>query len=206
MSRTLPREVHAPHPFLTRSRSTRANSTRRAQPVPSRGRSIPGAARAVNGRLITLEGPIHRWLVLHSITLLRICLGAVFLGFGLLKYVPGASPAENLALTTTHMLTLGFVGDVVPYAVGLIGIATLEAVIGLSLITGTFLRVTVYLLIVQLIGIMSPLVLLPGRLFAGPFHAPTLEGQYVLKDVILVAAAMVVATGFRGARIRYPED
>lgn len=41
-------------------------------------------------------------------------------------------------------------------------------------------------------------------LFAGPSHAPTLKGQYVLKDVVLVAAAMVVATGFRGAKICYP--
>ncbi len=44
--------------------------------------------------------------------------------------------------------------------------------------------------------------LLPGRLFAGPYHAPTLEGQYVLKDIILVAAGLVIAAGtFRGGRL-----
>ena len=85
-------------------------------------------------------------------------------------------------------------------------VATLECVIGLSLLTRVLLRVTMYLLAVELIGILSPVILLTSRLFAGPHHAPTLEGQYVLKDVILVAAAMVVATTFRGARIRYPRS
>jgi uncharacterized membrane protein YkgB len=36
--------------------------------------------------------------------------------------------------------------------------------------------------------------LLPHRLFSGPDHAPTLEGQYVLKDLILFTASLVVAT------------
>lgn len=161
-------------------------------------------AGSVNQRLIALEGPIHRWLVLRSILILRISLGAVFLAFGLLKFIPGVSPAENLALTTLHLLTFGIVGDVVPYSLGLIAIAILECLIGLSLVTGLGVRAALYLLVGQLIGILSPIVLLPGRLFAGPYHAPTLEGQYVLKDVVLVAAAMVVATGFRGAKISYP--
>lgn len=157
----------------------------------------------VNAGLVGLEGRIHRWLVGNSVAVLRICLGLVFLGFGLLKYFPGVSPAENLTVTTTHLLTFGFVGGVIPKTVGLAMVASLECAIGLSLITTLWLRLTMYLLTVELIGILSPLVLLPHRLFAGPHHAPTLEGQYVLKDIILVAAAMVVATGFRGARIRY---
>jgi hypothetical protein len=48
---------------------------------------------------------------------------------------------------------------------------------------------------------LSPAVLLAGRLFAGPHHMPTLEGQYVLKDVILVAVAMVIATTVRGGAL-----
>jgi uncharacterized membrane protein YkgB len=46
---------------------------------------------------------------------------------------------------------------------------------------------------VTLVGVLSPIVLLPAQLFAGPFGAPTLEGQYVLKDVVLAAAAVVLA-------------
>lgn len=63
------------------------------------------------------------------------------------------------------------------------------------------MRAAVWLLTAQLIGVLSPLVVLAPRLFKGPHHAPTLEGQYVLKDLILVAAGMVVASTVRGGRL-----
>ena len=64
------------------------------------------------------------------------------------------------------------------------------------------MRVAIWLLAIEFVGILSPVFLLTGRLFAGPHHAPTLEGQYVLKDVILVAAALVIAAAsFRGGRL-----
>lgn len=152
--------------------------------------------------LVAVEGVVHGWLVRHSIPLLRVSMGLVFFGFGILKYFPGVSPAQDLAIRTTRLLTFGLI----PATPALMFIATLECVIGLSLISGKGLRVVIYLLVVELVGILSPLALLPGRLFSGPFHAPTLEGQYVLKDVILVTAAMVVATQFRGARIAPAEQ
>ena len=62
---------------------------------------------------------------------------------------------------------------------------------------------TIYQLAAELVGILSPLILLPERLFPAPFHTPTLEGQYALKDIVLVGAAMVVASTFRGARITH---
>ncbi|MGI8730009.1 MAG: hypothetical protein ACR2LK_08495, partial [Solirubrobacteraceae bacterium] len=50
----------------------------------------------------------------------------------------------------------------------------------------------------QMIGVLAPLALFTGRLFAGPYNAPTLEGQYVIKDIILVAAGFVVASTLPG--------
>jgi len=155
-----------------------------------------------NDLLIRFEGAVHGWLVQHSITVLRISLGVVFLGFGVLKLFPGVSPAEGLVEATIEVMT----GGLVPARLGLVVTALLECAIGISLIAGRWVRLTVYLLAVELLGILSPLVLLPGRMFGGPFHAPTLEGQYVLKDLILVSAAMVIATAFRGAHIVTPED
>ncbi len=150
------------------------------------------------GRLQHVENLIHHWLVTHSVAVLRVAVGAVFLGFGVLKYFPGVSPAENLTEATTHLLTFGLVPD----GVSLVAIATLECFIGACLISGRFMRVAIWLLAIEFVGILSPLVLLPGRLFAGPHHAPTLEGQYVLKDVILVGAGMVIAAAtFRGGRL-----
>lgn len=153
---------------------------------------------ALYQRFLSLENRIHHQLVLHSIAALRIAVGATFLAFGILKYFPGVSPAQNLAEATSHILFLGLV----PGSVAIVMIATLECFIGICLLTGRWMRLAIWLLTIELIGILSPVILLPGRLFAGPHHAPTLEGQYVLKDIILVAAGLVIAAGaFRGGRL-----
>jgi len=57
-----------------------------------------------------------------------------------------------------------------------------------------FLRVGVWLLAVQMTGGMSPLFLYPSELFPGPLHASSLEAQYIIKDLILIAAGMVIAS------------
>jgi uncharacterized membrane protein YphA (DoxX/SURF4 family) len=155
------------------------------------------AASRLAERLDRLDAIAHRWLVAYSITLLRLSLGAVFLGFGAMKFFPGVSPAENLVEATTKILTFGLV----PGPAALVGVAVLECVIGICLISGRALRGAIYLLAAQLIGILSPVVLLAPRLFSGPHHAPTLEGQYVLKDIILVAATLVLAATLRGAAL-----
>ena len=137
-----------------------------------------------------LNAALHRWLARHNITLLRVSMGAVIFGFGVLKYFPGVSPAESLILATTHLLTFGLIPDYV----AMILLATAECTIGLSLMLGRGLRVTRYLLVLWTLGILSPAVLLAGRLFMGPYHAPTLEGQYVLKDIVLLTASLVIAS------------
>jgi uncharacterized membrane protein YphA (DoxX/SURF4 family) len=149
------------------------------------------------GRLDRLDSAVHNWLIAHSILMLRLSLGAVFLGFGALKLFPGISPAQNLVESTTMILTFGTVSG--PVALAAIG--TIECVIGLCLLTGKGMRVAIYLLAIQLLGILSPVVVLAPRLFSGPHHAPTLEGQYVLKDVILAAAGLVLAATLRGGRL-----
>lgn len=149
-------------------------------------------------RLLHVENVIHHQLVRHSITALRVAVGAIFLGFGVLKYFPGVSPAQDLTEAATDKLFLGLV----PGHVAIVLVATMECFIGLCLLANRGMRAAVWVLAGELVGILSPLVLLPGRLFAGPHHAPTLEGQYVLKDLILVTAAMVIAAAtFRGGRL-----
>jgi len=149
-------------------------------------------------RLVTIEEKLHGLLVRHAIKALRITVGAIFLGFGVLKFFPDVSPAQGLAIKTIDLLTFGLI----PWEVGIVAIAALECFIGICLLANRWMRVAVWLLVVQFIGILAPLVLLTGRLFSGPHHAPTLEGQYVLKDIILVAAGMAIAAGtFRGGRL-----
>jgi uncharacterized membrane protein YkgB len=152
----------------------------------------------ITDRFVAVENALHGMLVRGSITALRVAVGAVFLGFGFLKFFPGVSPAQGLAIRTIDLLTFGLV----PWQVGIVAIAVLECFIGICLLANRWMRLAVWLLAVELVGILAPIVLLTGRLFSGPHHAPTLEGQYVLKDVILVAAGMVIAAGtFRGGHL-----
>ena len=132
------------------------------------------------------------WLTRYSISILRISLGLIILGFGVLKYFPGVSPAESLVKATVHIMTFGLVPAM--GRIAMVTTATLECFIGISLIIRRGLRATIYLLFLWVLGILSPIVLLPHRLFTGPHHAPTLEGQYVVKDLILFAASLVIAT------------
>lgn len=152
----------------------------------------------VGDRFVVIEEKLHGVLVRHAINALRVTVGAVFLGFGVLKFFPGVSPAEGLSIKTIDLLTFGLL----PWHIGIDAIATLECFIGVCLVANRWMRLAVWLLAIEFIGILAPLVLLTGRLFSGPHHAPTLEGQYVLKDIILVAAGMAIAAGtFRGGRL-----
>jgi len=166
-----------------------------AAALPARAR-LPAQAD-IGARLRAFEATAQRWLIAYSIAILRISVGAVFLGFGVLKFFPNVSPAQNLVEATTSILTFGLV----PGAVALVAVATLETVIGLCFLLGRGMRAAAYLLVIQLVGILSPIVLLPGRLFSGAGIAPTLEGQYVLKDFIIVGAALVLAATVGGARL-----
>ena len=109
----------------------------------------------------------------HSVTALRVALGLVFLGFGVLKFFPGVSPAAELAQRTIGELTLHHVGP----GPALLLTAIMETVIGLTLVTGKFLKSGLVLLAMALVGIMSPLVLFFDELF--PAGGPTLTAQYV---------------------------
>jgi hypothetical protein len=93
-----------------------------------------------------------------------------------------------------------------PATASMVFVAALECAIGLCFITGKFLRIAVWLLLFEMIGILSPLVLLPRELFTGPFHAPNLLGQYVLKDVILAAAGTVIAATLRQTPLRTEQE
>ncbi|HET6667982.1 MAG TPA: DoxX family protein, partial [Intrasporangium sp.] len=62
--------------------------------------------------LATVVGQLHGVLERYSISLLRISLGLVFLGFGIVKFFPGLSPAEDIAAATIERLTFGYIaGD-----------------------------------------------------------------------------------------------
>ena len=126
----------------------------------------------------------------YGILILRISLGIVFFWFGFLKFFPGLSPAEGLATRTIEVLTLG----IIPPSVSIYILATWESLIGLGLILGVSLRFTLLLLFLQMIGTITPVFIFPSEVFVFAPYAPTLEGQYIIKNLVLISAALVVAT------------
>jgi len=152
------------------------------------------SSTGVTARVEQAQRAAVQWLSKYCIDALRVSLGLVFLGFGVLKFFPGMSPAEDLAIRTVETLTFG----IVPGSAALVLTAAMECFVGLTLVSGKLLRTGLAVLGVSLIGIMAPLVLFTADLFPG---APTLEAQYVLKDVVLVTAGMVVAAKALGARL-----
>jgi len=141
-------------------------------------------------RLETNESPIVRvagWISVHSVDILRICLGAIIVGFGALKFFPGVSPAQPLV---THAVsTLSF--HLITGQTAMAATAGVECIVGLILVSGRFLRLGLVLLGACVLGWMSPLVLFPTDLFTS--NGPTLAAQYILKDIVLGAAGLVVA-------------
>jgi len=127
----------------------------------------------------------------------RIALGIVFFWFGVLKLFPGLSPAEDLAARTMQTLSGGAIGP----SVSLPFLAIWECLIGLGLLFDRFLRATLFLLAVQMVGTLTPLFLFPSETWTHFPYAPTLEGQYIIKNVVLIAGAMVVGSTVRGGRI-----
>lgn len=140
----------------------------------------------------TVDTAITRWMADHGITILRIALGVVFVWFGALKFVPGLSPAEDLVRATVPFLP----GDLFLPFLGL-----WEVAIGLGFLTGRALRITILLLFLQMPGTLSPVVLLPDRVFTHFPFGLTLEGQYIVKNVVLIAAALVIGATVRGRRL-----
>ena len=144
--------------------------------------------------LESIDVRLTRWMAHNGLTLLRISLGVVFFWFGVLKFFPGMSPADDLAARTIQTLSGGAIGP----AVSLPVLATWESLIGLGLLFGKAMRAVLLLLAVQMLGTLTPLVLFPDEVFNRIPFAPTLEGQYIIKNAVLISAAIVLGATVRG--------
>ena len=121
-----------------------------------------------------------------AIPVARIALFVVFFWFGFIKLL-GLSPAGPLA----EALTARTVG-VELFAPLFMGIALLECIIGILFLIPKAVRIVIPLLFFHLLVVCSPLVLVPNMTWHAPL-VPTLEGQYIIKNVIIVAVAFYIA-------------
>lgn len=147
-------------------------------------------------RLVTLfdqlDQGITHWMARYGLLIMRLGLGVVFFWFGALKLVPGLSPAEDLVKSTIYFVDPNLFLPV---------LAVWEMAIGLGLITGKWMRLTLLLLFLQMPGTALPLVLLPQVTWTAFPYGLTMEGQYIIKNLALIGAALVLGGTVRGGRL-----
>jgi uncharacterized membrane protein YkgB len=139
-----------------------------------------------------IDQAVTRWMARYGLVILRLGLGIVFFWFGALKLVPGLSPAEELVRNTTYFVDPDLFLPV---------LAIWEMAIGLGLIVGKYMRVTLLLLFLQMAGTALPLVILPQAVWSVFPYGLTLEGQYIIKNLVLIGAALVLGGTVRGGRL-----
>ncbi len=120
--------------------------------------------------------------------MLMISLGIVYLWFGMLKFFPGISPAEDLAKETLSKLTCGLVPTRITYIV----LACWEVMIGLFLLLNLRIKFVIYLALLHILLTFSPLFLLPSMSFNEKIYSLTLVGQYIIKNLIIFCALLFV--------------
>src|SRR4030067_118720 len=144
-----------------------------------------------------IDKRITNWMASYGILVLRVSLVVVFFWFGILKFFPGLSPAQDLAARTIAIITFG----VIPSTTSVFLLAIWECVIGLGLIFGVFMRATLFLLFLQMLGTTTPIFFFPHEVFTQIPYAPTLEGQYIIKNLVLISAGMVIGATVRGGAV-----
>jgi len=137
-----------------------------------------------------IDKSIVQWKKAHGIKLLRLSIGFVFLWFGVLKFFPNVSPAEGLVLDTIHRMTFGLFTD----SQITLGLALWEVLIGVGLISGKLMRMVLLLLFLQLPGTFMPIFFFPEQVFEWIPWVPTLKGQFIFKNLILIAAGIVMGS------------
>jgi uncharacterized membrane protein YkgB len=130
-----------------------------------------------------------------GVPLLRFGLAVVFIWFGALK-LTGTSPAMELVTRTVYWFNP---------AIFVPALGCWEIAIGICLVVPALTRIGIFLLAFQMPGTFLPLILLPHVCYNGAPWNLTLEGQYIVKNLVIIGAALVLGGLVRGHRASDPK-
>lgn len=134
------------------------------------------------------RGPNQVVISAYALAFIRVAIGFVYFYFGFLKFFPDLSPAELIASQTITRLSLSWIDA----RTALLALAVLECVVGGALVFGIGLRLVFFLFFFHMAGTIAPLILLPELTFKVFPFAPTLEGQYIVKNIVFIAAGCAI--------------
>lgn len=146
--------------------------------------------KSMNQLIVKLDQKITEKMKAWSIPAIRLSFGIIFIWFGILKPL-GLSAAEGLLKATVLWLPFG------SSETWLMLIGFWEVIIGITFLFKQTTRIAIALLFLQMIGTFMPLVFLPEVTFQQyNFLMPTLEGQYIIKNLMIISAALVLGGTF----------
>ena len=141
---------------------------------------VPAPLQGIDRRI---DQFMRRW----GLSALRLSLAVIFIWFGILKPF-GISPAAPLLKATVSWMP-GLSPDGWLSVIG-----WWEVAIGVTFLFHSTVRIAIALLAMQMVGTFMPLVMLPSVTFQ-PGHipyGPTMEGQYIIKNLLIISAALVI--------------
>ena len=120
--------------------------------------------------------------------LLAKSIGLVYLWFGVLKFFPNLSPAEQLAKETINSLTFGLISS----NISILLLAVIEVAIGLMFILNIQIKRTIWIALWHMTMTFTPLFFFPDLSFSETPYAFTLVGQYIFKNIIVISAMLAI--------------
>ncbi len=123
------------------------------------------------------------WMDEHGVRILRYSLAGILFWFGLLKPL-SVSPAEPIVRQAIFFF---------PHDIFFPFLGWWEAVIGVGMLFDRTLRISVFMLVVQMLGTMIPLLVTPAMTFAMLPVVPTEIGVFIIKNWVLLTGGLVVA-------------
>jgi len=136
-----------------------------------------------------IDSRITGWMERNGHSILRHALAFVFIWFGALKPF-GLSPAAELVANTVYWF---------PPETFVPILGWWEVLIGVCLLFRPLVRIALFLLFAQMPGTFLPLILFPDVCFTKFPIGLTMEGQYIIKNLVLIAAGIVI-----GGTVRHP--
>ncbi|MFW2599622.1 DoxX family membrane protein [Aliarcobacter butzleri] len=124
----------------------------------------------------------------NTIKLMRLSLGIIFVWYGMLKFFPTLSPAEDLAIKTIDIMFFHLIDGSLSIKL----LAILEVAIGIGFLSGYYTKLVTIIFLGHMLCTFAPLFILPELSFTHTPYAFTLVGQYIVKNIVFILVGVMI--------------
>ncbi|ABV67746.1 conserved hypothetical protein [Aliarcobacter butzleri RM4018] len=124
----------------------------------------------------------------NTIKLMRLSLGIIFVWYGMLKFFPTLSPAEDLAIKTIDIMFFHLIDGSLSIKL----LAILEVAIGIGFLSGYYTKLVTIIFLGHMLCTFAPLFILPELSFTHVPYAFTLVGQYIVKNIVFILVGVMI--------------